>query len=296
MEDYKSRKCLLIYVSWLKALHNWFHAAHHVSSGVSFAGDHVDLFGRIYQEIEDEIDGAIEKVVGLTNDPRMACPILINKTVIKILSKYQSPVYDSQEEIVKNALNLESDYLLFLEQAFKILDKNKTLSLGLNDHLSASANKHETFLYLLKRRNENSGKMLKENYLNQKKYNLSVENAAIHIVNDKDFESAFYAILDIWEDEIYDRYMEIKNFETDIDMEKIAMNILTGSSYKKKYIAGSGGISYYVSEIIKELLNDKWPNIDENSIDAATYELTKKFVDECKKHLVEVIKDNYNFY
>jgi hypothetical protein len=152
INDYESRKCMMLYVSWLKAMHNWFHAAHHVTSGATFSGDHVNLYGKIYQEIEDDIDGAIEKAVGLTGDKRMACPILINKTVIVILNQYQSPVYDGSEDIVEVASNIVTDYLVFLEEMFKVLEEKDMLSLGLNDMLSASANKFETYVYLLEQR------------------------------------------------------------------------------------------------------------------------------------------------
>ena len=154
--DYLVRKCLLLQNAWLKTLRDWFHAAHHVSNGSAFAGDHVNLFGKIYEEIQDEFDGAVEKTVGLTNDKRLACPILLGKTSMALLEKYQSPAYDTQDEIINNAFNLVQDYIQFLEEAFKVLEEKDSLTLGLNDQLAGSANTHEGYLYLLQQRRGNA--------------------------------------------------------------------------------------------------------------------------------------------
>lgn len=152
ISDYESRKYLMLYVGWLKAMGSWYHAAHHASSGLAFSGDHGILFDKIYTEIQDEVDGAIEKAIGLTNDDRFACPILTTKTMLAILENYQSPVYDAQEDIIKNALNIQNDYLDFLEEMFANLENKEVLSLGLNDQLAASANQHELYVYLLQQR------------------------------------------------------------------------------------------------------------------------------------------------
>lgn len=296
--DYKSRKILILYVGWLKALRDWFHSAHHVSMGASFSGDHVNLFGKIYQEIEEEIDGAVEKVLGLTDDSRMACPILLNKTMLSILEKYQSPVYDSQEEIVKNALSIETDYLLFLEKAFKALEKNDNLTLGLNDQLAASANQHETYLYLLKRRNKSVNEMMmKESVWDQQgaKYKTSIDKAVLSIVNNHDYDAAYYAIKDIWEDETYELFNEQMKEYGDIDIKDSAMEVLAGTKFKGVYLAGSDGITFHIADSIYNLLVEQYPNIDENLIEEKTYEFIKKFMKVCEDHINEVTYNNSNF-
>lgn len=294
--DYNSRKTLLLYISWLKALRDWFHSAHHVSSGASFSGDHVDLFGRIYKEIEEEIDGAIEKVLGLTEDTRLACPILTNKTSLTILEHYQSPSYDSQEEIVKNALNLEKDYVMFLEQAFKSLEKNQMLSLGLNDQLASSANTHETYLYLLKRRNEGVNTMLSESFnSSSNKYNRTISQAALNIVNNYDFEKAYLNIQDIWQDATYFEYTKKVKIDFDIDINDVALSVLSGTPHKGSYLAGSGGISFDVADKILILLQDIKPNVNEDELEKETYDLIKKFVKFCENNIQDVTYNNPNF-
>ena len=50
---------LVNYVGSLRALQLWFHSAHILAKGTGFAGDHVNLYGRIYSELTEEIDTAI---------------------------------------------------------------------------------------------------------------------------------------------------------------------------------------------------------------------------------------------
>lgn len=138
--------------AWLRAIHLWFHAAHHVSRGTGFAGDHVNLYGKIYEEVQEEIDGAIEKAVGVTNDQGMACPKCLTDHAMKIIGKYHSPVELNSKDIAKEGLRMIEDYLVYLNRAFKTLESKGMLTLGMNDQWAASANTHETYAYLLKQR------------------------------------------------------------------------------------------------------------------------------------------------
>lgn len=140
------------YVSYLRAIHLWFHAAHHLTKGPSFSGDHVDLYTRIYTEVQDEIDGAIEKAVGITNDENLACPLMIGTNAVKIMEEAGCMVDAGAEKIAKAGLRLEKEYLEFVEEMFEQLERGNVLTLGLNDQLAASANTHETYVYLLQQR------------------------------------------------------------------------------------------------------------------------------------------------
>ena len=50
---------LVNYVGSLRAIQLWFHSAHILAKGTGFAGDHVNLYGRIYDEVTEEIVGAV---------------------------------------------------------------------------------------------------------------------------------------------------------------------------------------------------------------------------------------------
>ena len=45
----------------------WFHAAHHVTKGKGFAGDHELLYGRIYESASKDFDVIVEKFLYQTN-------------------------------------------------------------------------------------------------------------------------------------------------------------------------------------------------------------------------------------
>lgn len=140
------------YVAMLRAMHLWFHGAHNVVRGAGFAGDHVDLFGKIYLATQAEIDGAIEKAIGVTGDEGHGCPMHITGLALEILSKYPSPPTISSLAMAAVGLEMEKHYLEMLSIMFEELDDAGVLTLGLNDHLAASANVHEDNVYLLQQR------------------------------------------------------------------------------------------------------------------------------------------------
>lgn len=150
--DEKTKGLLMKYPAWLRAVHLWFHGAHHTTRGVAFAGDHAELYDRIYTEVQDEVDGAVEKIIGATGDQGLGCPKCLTGKALKILEGYASPAYVPVEEVAEIGLEIEKDYLKFVEALFEYLDSRNLLSLGLNDQLAGSANVHETYIYLLQQR------------------------------------------------------------------------------------------------------------------------------------------------
>lgn len=143
---------LVLYIAMIKAMHSWFHAAHHVTRGTGFAGDHALLYSDVYQAFEDNLDGAIEKAIGLLDDQSVADPCAILRGACDILMDYKSPVTCSSMEIAIHALKAEKDFVKLTETVFQGLEGAGCLSLGLNDFLAATANQHETFVYKLQQR------------------------------------------------------------------------------------------------------------------------------------------------
>jgi len=150
--DERAQDLLAHRIGWLRALHLWFHGAHHVVKGTSFSGDHAVLYDRIYTSIQGEVDGAVEKAIGLTGNVGLACPRMLIDTALSIMERYPSPVDLKAEQIAQVGLQLEGDYIDFVTTMFEELEEGGMLSLGLNDQLAASANAHETFVYLLRQR------------------------------------------------------------------------------------------------------------------------------------------------
>lgn len=152
MHQELSKPIFGLYIHLLKAMQSWFHAAHHVTRGVGFAGDHALLYGEIYASLGETLDGAIEKAIGITECEDVADPVEILKGACDILAEWRQPHMLSADEIAKCALEIEVDYLDTVEEIFAMLEEADCLSLGFNDFLAASANQHEGFVYKLRQR------------------------------------------------------------------------------------------------------------------------------------------------
>lgn len=145
-------EALTMWLGHIRAVQLWFHSAHHVVSGPSYAGDHVNLYGRIYDEVQVGIDGDVEKAVGVTADIGVACAHALTEIALGVLQKYPSPVSLDAEGIADTALKMVRDHIGLVEQLFDDLEASGELTLGLNDHLAAQANTFETYVYLLQQR------------------------------------------------------------------------------------------------------------------------------------------------
>jgi DNA-binding ferritin-like protein len=152
VEDSNDLELVLVsMMSYVRAMHTWFHGAHHVTGGTGFAGDHSSLYSRIYEDIQGDFDDVAEKAVGLVGE-EAACPVRIMQNAAKIIAKYKSPCDLSADEIADEGLSIIESYLKFLEKAYQMLKKKNLLTLGLDDFIMSMANDYETFVYLLKQR------------------------------------------------------------------------------------------------------------------------------------------------
>lgn len=142
---------MLEYVGYMRMMQLWFHGAHHLTRGTSFSGDHVNLYGTIYQAIEDQIDGVIEKAVGLFGD-ECACPINVTEKALEIMSEYPSPIELKAAGQAAVGLQIEKDFLKFSQNLYDTLKRIRAMTLGLDDMIMANANAHETHVYLLQQR------------------------------------------------------------------------------------------------------------------------------------------------
>jgi len=148
----KAKPIMSEYIATTRALHLWFHGAHNVTRGVGFAGDHVHIYGEIYTNIQDDIDGLIEKAVGLFNDEMLACPTAITARAAEVLKEYPSPSSLSALAIAASGKSLLKAYLSFLQHTYDELKEHGVVTLGLEDFISSAANKYEGYVYLLQQR------------------------------------------------------------------------------------------------------------------------------------------------
>tara|TARA_R110001592_G_scaffold157170_2_gene388004 strand:+ start:2070 stop:2522 length:453 start_codon:yes stop_codon:yes gene_type:complete len=143
---------MLKWVYMHKAYVEWFHSAHLLSKGSSFAGDHVNLYGKIYQESFDQYDGIIERVIGTTNNEECACPSSIAMNVVGILQKYPSPSNMAALNIAVTALQLNKEYCHFLNNLVANLKQSGNITIGTEDLIAGTCNVVEGYTYLLQQR------------------------------------------------------------------------------------------------------------------------------------------------
>ena len=136
----------------LRSASVWFHAAHHVTKGTGFIGDHKDLYGEIYDSLNGDYDGAAEKAVGLTGSEDVVCPHAVMSMALEKMEKYPSPSGASAASIASTGLEIMRDLNAHVEDVFSHLEASGQLALGLNDFLAAAANDYTKYIYLLQQR------------------------------------------------------------------------------------------------------------------------------------------------
>jgi len=142
---------ILEYISFLRMMELWFHGAHHLTRGDSFSGDHVNLYGKIYGAIGDQVDPAVEKGIGLFGD-ECGDPMMITAQATMIMSEYPSPRELPPAGIAAIGFQIEKDFLKFSQSIYESLKQSGAMTLGLDDMIMANANAHEGHVYLLQQR------------------------------------------------------------------------------------------------------------------------------------------------
>ena len=140
------------YIGCTKALLTWFHAAHHVTKGTGFAGDHVSLYGEIYNGINEDLDALIEKFIVVCDTEKIACPLELTLESVPFLMEFTSPVELNADSIAAVGLQFMRHHVNHLTQLYQLLESKRLLTLGTDDYLAAAANQYEGYIYLLGKR------------------------------------------------------------------------------------------------------------------------------------------------
>lgn len=139
---------LLQILAILRAL-EWSHqTAHWKVRGEPFYGDHL-LFQKLYQAVGEEIDTLAEKIVGVYGPDALTNLSVLSDTHQFIANHAATGAGDSSYQC---ALQMEEHLQRALKLAYDELKASGEMSLGLDDFLMATANAHETALYLLRQR------------------------------------------------------------------------------------------------------------------------------------------------
>ena len=143
-----------IFRQWIgmhRAMIAWYHAAHHVTKGTGFGGDHVNIYGEIYTQLDNDLDMIVEKGIGLTGNETLADPVSSLSLAATKLSQYPAAANQDAETIAQHAFAISKDYIAFIESTYSQFEACG-MSLGLDDLLQGLANQYETYVYLLQQR------------------------------------------------------------------------------------------------------------------------------------------------
>ena len=156
-----------IFRQWIgmhRAMIAWYHAAHHVTKGTGFGGDHVNIYGQIYTQLDEDLDQIVEKGIGLTGDETLADPVSSLSLAATKLAQYPAAANQDAETIARHAFALSKEYVAFIESIYSQFEACG-MSLGLDDLLQGLANQYETYVYLLQQRSRGVGMKITESQL-----------------------------------------------------------------------------------------------------------------------------------
>ena len=157
-----------IFRQWIgmhRAMIAWFHAAHHVTKGTGFGGDHVNIYGEIYTSLDEDLDQIVEKGIGLTGDESLADPVSSLSMAAGLLAQQPASANQDAETIACNAFEVIKYYVNSIESIYSQFEACG-MSLGLDDLLQGLANQYETYVYLLQQRSRGT---IRENRMDKRK-------------------------------------------------------------------------------------------------------------------------------
>ena len=165
-----------IFRQWIgmhRAMIAWFHAAHHVTKGTGFGGDHVNLYGEIYTTFDEDLDGIVEKGIGLTGDETLADPVSSLSMAAGLLAQQPASANQDAETIACNAFEVIKYYVKAIESIYAQFEACG-MSLGLDDLLQGLANQYETYVYLLQQRSRGT---IQESIVNKRQLRKTLRKA-----------------------------------------------------------------------------------------------------------------------
>lgn len=121
--------------------HNYF-TSHWQSKGENYYGNHL-LFQRLYEAMPADIDSLAEKIVAYYDGKS------VDMSEINKRSQFWIDRWNRKSDIVERSISSEEDLQSILSKTYNLLKERGDMSLGLDDYIMATANSHETNLYLL---------------------------------------------------------------------------------------------------------------------------------------------------
>lgn len=135
----------LDYLSYVHQTHHW------TCRGDSFYGDH-QLFQRLYDAVQEEIDSVAERAVGSGTIDNV-CIQLRTAQLAKLVQGYNMmQTIPQPSDLARRSLMAEMNFLCVTSKLVESMKECGTLSRGIDDLIASIEDKHETHVYLLKQR------------------------------------------------------------------------------------------------------------------------------------------------
>ena len=133
---------------------SFLHQTHHWQTrGPMYYADHL-LFDRLYSESQAFIDQVGERAVGL-GTTTLVDSVAQARQLVEILSVVTSPEHGASA-LVDTSLRMESLVLSVIDEALQVLRQSGALTNGTENLLQGVSDLHESFVYLLQQRVDES--------------------------------------------------------------------------------------------------------------------------------------------
>ena len=150
MKKISNSECLSVLqvlLASLRAAHLIHWTGHWQVAGPTQYGDHL-LLERIYGGLTDDIDGLAEKIVAEYESDSVD-PV----DQIRLMHELTCTIVPATcNSLMERSLLVEEYLQKVLSKTYNYLKQAGYLSLGMDDFIMATADKHDTFVYLLRQR------------------------------------------------------------------------------------------------------------------------------------------------
>jgi DNA-binding ferritin-like protein len=132
-----------------RALAMILQTCHWQAAGDSFYGHHL-LFERLYNDVLPEIDALGERAVGHSDEMSVDIKSQFDGMGAFLKKLIVNPgTVPSQDDLLEAALHAEETFLDWLRVSIEVLEKDGSLTPGVENLLGGIADKHEEHVYLL---------------------------------------------------------------------------------------------------------------------------------------------------
>ena len=146
--SYSALSVLLVHLRFL----NFVHQTHHwVTKGDNFYGDH-QLFQRLYETTNDEIDALAEKAVGMGKVDNVNITLQTQQLMRLVKGYGMMSTIPQPTELAKRSAAAEANFIKTVELAIDCMKGSGQMTRGLDNLLAGILDVHEGHIYLLKQR------------------------------------------------------------------------------------------------------------------------------------------------